>query len=84
MMQVLDRFRNEFEKETGQKYSWVVECRDDTNRKQRYETMPSWDYVCWLESRLAGWEGVLKKTEYTLTTANSEVDIIDLTRLNKK
>jgi hypothetical protein len=66
MMQVLDRFRKEYEKETGKDFS-------DRNllSSNKYLTQPTWDYVCWLEKRLSGWEGILRKESYTVTTATT-------------
>jgi len=69
MLQVLDRFRKEFEKESKIPYNVVMENNKD--QPNPYLSMPSWNYVCWLEHKLAEYEGWFETESYTITTAST-------------
>ena len=78
MVQTLMRFREEYEKETGKS------CEErrhiakghpleyvDRRKPQPTMNVPTWEYVCWLEKKLADHEGWFKEPGYTITTAVS-------------
>ena len=46
-LHVLDEFRWEYEEKSGEKFSVPVQGMATLN-------MPTWEYVCWLERKLAG------------------------------
>ena len=66
MLQVLDKYRKEYEEVTGKPYDEL-----DKNASTEYLRVPTWEYVCWLENKLAKHEGAVEETPYTITTAST-------------
>lgn len=61
MVQALMKWE-EYEKETGKLYK--------SYDHDKYST-PTWEYVSWLEKKLAGHEGWIDPATYTVSTAGS-------------